>query len=57
MQESLLIREMQRSLLRDMAQGNTMSPHLFNIFITALLRLLMLTAQNENFSHGLLIID
>jgi len=37
----------------DVAQGNITSPQLFNIFINALLRMLAVTGQNENISHGL----
>jgi len=35
------------------AQGNITSPQLFNIFINALLRMLTVTGQNEDISHGL----
>jgi len=35
------------------AQGFITSPHLFNIFINALLRMLTVTGQNEDISHGL----
>jgi len=35
------------------AQGNITSPHLCNIFINALVRMLMITGQNENIGHGL----
>ena len=35
------------------AQGSITSPQLFNIFINALLRMLTVTGQNENISHGL----
>jgi len=37
------------------AQGSIVSPQLFNIFINALFRMLTVTGQNENVSHGLLI--
>jgi len=35
------------------AQGSITSPQLFNIFINALLRMLTVTGQNEDISHGL----
>jgi len=35
------------------AQGSIMSPQLCNIFINALLRMLTVTGQNEDISHGL----
>ena len=35
------------------AQGSITSPQLFNIFINALLRMLTVTGQNEDNSHGL----
>ena len=35
------------------AQGSIMSPQHFNIFINALLRMLTVTGQNEDISHGL----
>ena len=35
------------------AQGSITSPQLFNIFINALLLMLMVTGQNEDISHGL----
>jgi len=35
------------------AQGSITSPQLFNIFINALLRMLTVTGQNEDSSHGL----
>jgi len=35
------------------AQGSITSPHLFNIFINALLRMLTATGQNHGISHGL----
>jgi len=35
------------------AQGSIKSPQLFNIFINALLRMLTVTGQNEDISHGL----
>ena len=35
------------------AQGSITSPQLFNIFINALLRMLTITRQNEDISHGL----
>jgi len=35
------------------AQGSITSPQLFNIFINALLRVLAVTGQNEDISHGL----
>jgi len=34
------------------AQGRITSPQLFNISINALLRMLTVTGQNENISHG-----
>jgi len=34
------------------AQGSITSPQLFNIFINALLRMLTITGQNEDISHG-----
>jgi len=36
-----------------LAQGSITSPQLFNIFINALLRMLTVTGQNEDISHGL----
>ena len=35
------------------AQGSITSPQLFSIFINALLRMLTVTGQNEDISHGL----
>ena len=35
------------------AQGSITSPQLFNIFINALLRMLTVTGQNSDISHGL----
>ena len=35
------------------AQGSITSPQFFNIFINALLRMLTVTGQNEDISHGL----
>jgi len=35
------------------AQGSTTSPQLFNISINALLRMLTVTGQNKDISHGL----
>jgi len=35
------------------AQGSITYPQLFNVFINALLRMLMVTGQNEDISHGL----
>jgi len=35
------------------AQGSITSPQLFNMFINALLRMLTITGQNEDISHGL----
>ena len=35
------------------ARGSITSPQLFNIFINALLRMLTVTGQNEDISHGL----
>ena len=35
------------------AQGSITSPQFFNIFVNALLRMLTVTGQNENISHGL----
>jgi len=35
------------------AQGSIKSPQLFNIFINALLRMLTVTGQTEDISHGL----
>ena len=35
------------------AQGSITSPQLFNVFINALLRMLTVTGQNEDISHGL----
>ena len=35
------------------AQGSITSPQLFNTFINALLRMLTVTGQNEDISHGL----
>jgi len=35
------------------AQGSTTTPQLFNIFINALLRMLTVTGQNQEVSHGL----
>ena len=35
------------------AQGSITSPQLFNIFINALLRMLTVTGQNKDISHGL----
>jgi len=35
------------------AQGSVTSPQLFNIFINALLRMLAVTGQNADISHGL----
>jgi len=35
------------------AQRSITSPQLFNIFINALLRMLTVTGQNEDISHGL----
>jgi len=35
------------------AQGSITSPQLFSIFINALLRMLAVTGQNEDISHGL----
>ena len=35
------------------AQGSITSPQLFNIFINALLRMLTVTGQNDDISHGL----
>jgi len=35
------------------AQGNITSPQLFKKFINALLRMLKVTGQNEDISHGL----
>ena len=35
------------------AQGSITSPQLFNLFVNALLRMLTLTGQNEDISHGL----
>jgi len=35
------------------AQGSITSPQLFKIFINALLRMLTITGQNEEISHGL----
>jgi len=35
------------------AQGSITSPQLFNILINALLRMLTVTGQNEDISHGL----
>jgi len=37
----------------DVAQGSITSPQLFNIVINALLRMLTVTGQNEDISHGL----
>ena len=35
------------------AEGSITSPQLFNIFINALLRMLTVTGQNKDISHGL----
>jgi len=37
----------------DVAQGSIMSPQLFNVFISALLRMPTVTGQNEDISHRL----
>ena len=41
------------TFITGVVQGSITSPQLFNILINALLRMLMVTGQNEDISHGL----
>jgi len=41
------------TFITGVAQGSITSPQLFNIFINALLRMLIFTGQHEDISHGL----